>query len=210
MTLILIFFLLNLRFSLLQKVAACKFLRFKLLLLRCEIQLSFWLKNFLINVHIIKYIFIGGTWKEYGIFKGDRAFFWYKSIEDLVLNEVILCVLNNFIIARWIAGYLVTFLFNHLFVADVKVAQHVAWNRFEWLGFVPFLTQVFIIFFFCYLFILDFFHFLCTFNDFKILQELLIIIWDLVLLNILVKVWFLIHILFLQLFPFKVITVLLL
>ena len=180
MSLIINFILFNLRFILLQKVAASKFLRLRLLLVRCEIQLSFRLKNILIYIYIIKCIFISWTWKKDGIFEGDGTFFWYESIEHFVFNEVIL---SHFIIFWRVAWNLVAFLFISLLIANVKITQDIAWNWFEWLSFVPFLTQVFIIFFFYYLFVLNSLYFLWAFYFFKILQELFIIAWY---LNILV------------------------
>jgi len=99
----------------------------------------------------------------------------------------------------WIAWYLIAFLFICLLVADVKITQNIAWNWFERLSFVALLTQVFIIFFFYYLFILHSFYFLCDFYIFKILQELFIIVWYLFKMIILVTDWFLLHKLILQL-----------
>ncbi len=182
-----------------QKIAASEFLRLRLLLVLCEIELSFWLKNILIDIHVIECIFVCWAWKKYGIFEGNRTFFWYKSIEDFISYVIILCVLAYFIFLRWIAWYLIAFLFICLLVANVKIAQNIAWNWFERLSFVALLTQVFIIFFFYYLFILHSFYFLCDFYIFKILQELFIIVWYLFKMIILVTDWFLLHKLILQL-----------
>jgi len=101
----------------LQKIAASEFLRLRLLLVLCEIELSFRLKNILIDIHVIECIFVCWAWKKYGIFEGNRTFFWYKSIEDFISYVIILCVLTYFIFLRWIAWYLIAFLFICLLVA---------------------------------------------------------------------------------------------